>query len=109
MTEAQIWIVIAGLTGISVLARNFFMLSERPWPMPHWAREALKVAPLAALVAVVAPEVFMTQGQLIGTWQDPRWPAALVGTLAYFWRRSILATIVCGMAAMLVLKLGFGW
>jgi branched-subunit amino acid transport protein len=109
MSDAQIWLVIAGLMGISVLSRGFFLLSSKAWPMPHWLREVLKLAPLAALVAVIAPEVLMTQGELIQTWRDPRWPAVVVGSAYYFWRRGILGTILTGMAVMLTLKLGFGW
>jgi branched-subunit amino acid transport protein len=109
MSDAQIWLIIVGLMGISVLSRGFFLLSSKPWPMPHWLREVLKLAPLAALVAVIAPEVLMTQGELIQTWRDPRWPAVVVGSAYYFWRRGILGTILTGMAVMLTLKLGFGW
>ncbi len=109
MSDAQIWLIIAGLMGLSVLSRGFFLLSSKPWPMPHWLREVIKLAPLAALVAVIAPEVLMTQGELIQTWRDPRWPAVVVGSAYYFWRRGILGTILTGMAVMLTLKLGFGW
>ena len=109
MSSVWIWIAILGLAAISVITRGFFLLSDQPWPMPHWAREALRVAPLAALVAVIAPEIFLSQGELIQTWRDPRWPAALVASLYYFWRRSILGTIVTGMAALLLLRLGLGW
>jgi branched-subunit amino acid transport protein len=109
VSDAQIWLVVVGLTAISVLSRGFFLLSSKPWPMPSWLRELLKLAPLAALVAVIAPEVLMTQGELIQTWRDPRWPAVLVASLYYFWRRGILGTIVTGMVVMLALKLGLGW
>jgi len=109
MSEAEIWLSIVGLALISVLARGFFMLSDRPWPMPGWAREALKVAPLAALVAVIAPEVLMSQGELIATWRDPRWPAVLAASVYYFCCRGILGTIVAGMAVFLTLRLGLGW
>ena len=46
------------------------MIPEREIPMPDWLRRGLKYAPLAALTAVIAPEIFMVQGTLIGTWQD---------------------------------------
>ena len=103
------WVALFGLAGISVLTRSFFMIGDRPLPIPDWLRELLKVAPLAALVAVVAPEIFMTQGHVITTWQDARWPAALVATAYFFWRRDILGTILVGMAVMLPLRLGLGW
>jgi branched-subunit amino acid transport protein len=109
MSETLTWIALFGLGAITVLTRGFFMISDRQLPIPDWLRELLKVAPLAALVAVVAPEIFMTQGQVITTWQDARWPAAVVATGYFFWRRDILGTILSGMAIMLTLKLGFGW
>lgn len=109
MTSGWALVTILGLTGITVLTRAFFLLPEREVPIPHWLREALRYAPLAALVAVVAPEIVLTQGHLIHTWQDARLFAALAGGL-WFWRqRGILGTIVCGTAVLLVLRLGLGW
>ncbi len=109
MTETMTWVALVGLGLITVLTRGFFMVSDKPLPIPGWLRELLKVAPLAALVAVVAPEIFMTQGQLITTWQDARWPAALAATAYYFWRPGVLGTILVGMAVLLPLKLMLGW
>ncbi|MBH9553928.1 AzlD domain-containing protein [Inhella gelatinilytica] len=109
MSDAEVWATIAGLAAISVVARSFFMISNEPWPLPGWARAVLKVAPLAVLVAVIAPEVFMTQGEIIATWRDPRWPAVLAASGYFFWRRGILGTILVGMTVMLLLKLGLGW
>ncbi|WP_422018355.1 AzlD domain-containing protein [Roseateles sp.] len=103
------WLALVGLGAVTVLTRGFFLIGDKPLPIPGWLRELLKMAPLAALVAVVAPEVFMTQGEVIATWQDARWPAAVAGAAYYFWRQGILGTIVVGMAVLLTLKLGFGW
>lgn len=102
-------LAIAGLTLITVLARAFFMIPEREIPMPDWLRRGLKYAPLAALTAVIAPEIFMTQGALIGSLQDARLPAVLCATAYYFWRRGILGTIVMGMLVYLPLHIGLGW
>ena len=102
-------IAIAGLTAISVITRSFFLMPERELPIPPWLREALRHAPLAALVAVMVPELVLTDGHLIHTWRDPRLPAALVGALLYWRRRNLLLTIVGGTAVMLALHLGLGW
>lgn len=102
-------LAIAGLTLITALARAFFMIPEREIPMPDWLRRGLKYAPLAALTAVIAPEIFMTQGALIGSLQDARLPAVLCATAYYFWRRGILGTIVVGMLVYLPLHIGLGW
>jgi branched-subunit amino acid transport protein len=102
-------ITLIGLTLITVVTRGFFFLSKREVPIPSWLSQGLRYAPLAALVAVVVPEVVMTQGQLIGHWQDARIFAALAGGAYFFWRRDILGTIVVGMAVLLPLRLGLGW
>ena len=51
----------------------------------------------------------MLNGQLVSTWQDARLFAALAGVAAYFWRRSVLQTLLLGMAVYLPLHLGLGW
>jgi len=101
--------VIVGLAGVTVLARCFFFILDRPWSLPGWAQRALQYAPVAALAGVVAPEVVMQQGQLIASWQDARLFGAVAGALLYFWRRSVLLTIVGGMVVYLPLHLALGW
>lgn len=102
-------LVILGLTVVTILARSFFLLSNRPWSLPHWAQHALQYAPIAALAAVVVPEILLTQGAWGGQWQDARPFAALAGAAAYFWRKDVLFTIVAGMAVYLPLHVGLGW
>jgi len=105
--------VIVGLALVTVLTRCFFFISSRPWHLPHWAQRGLQYAPIAALAAVIAPELVMTQGQLIASWQDARIYGAAAGIAFYFWRRgagqAVLGTIVVGMAVYLPLRLGLGW
>lgn len=110
MSEVETWIAIAGLTGVTLLTRSFFLLSDSPWPVPRWAREALQVAPLAALVAVIAPEIVLVQGSWPQDWRDARWPAVLAATLFYYKvRPDILGTILTGMLVLLALRMGLGW
>lgn len=109
MTTIDGVIAIAGLALITLLTRGFFLIPERELPLPAWLQQGLRYAPLAALVAVVAPEIVMTQGQLITTWMDARLPAVLAAMAYFYWRRSILGTILVGTAVLLLLKLGLGW
>ena len=102
-------IAIVGLTVLTVLTRAFFFLSDREIPIPDWLRQGLRYAPLAAMAAVVVPEVVLLQGQLIDTWQDARLFAAAAGAAYFWWRRDILGTILSGMAVLLPLKLWLGW
>jgi branched-subunit amino acid transport protein len=107
--EALTLVAIVGLAAITLVARAFFMIPEREIPMPDWLRRGLKYAPLAALTAVIAPEIFMAQGALITSLHDARLPAVLCATAYYFWRRGILGTIVVGMLVYLPLHIGLGW
>lgn len=118
MTEANVtdgWtlLVIAGLAGVTVVSRAFFFISSQPWQLPRWAQRGLQYAPIAALVAVIAPEIVMLNGQLLSTWQDARLFGAAAGAAFYFWRKgqgqAVLGTILVGMAVYLPLHIGLGW
>jgi branched-subunit amino acid transport protein len=101
--------VIAGLAGVTVLTRCFFFILDRRWSLPSWAHRALYYAPVAALAGVVAPEIVMNNGQLVASWQDARIFAALAGAALFFWRRSVLLTLLGGMAVYLPLHLALHW
>ena len=107
MSDIEIALAIVGLAAITLVTRGFFFL-QRASCRCRLAAEGLRYAPLAALVAVVAPEIVMTQGQLITTWKDPRLFGAAAATGWYFWRRDMLGTIVVGTAVLLALRLGAG-
>ena len=102
-------LAIVGLAVITVGTRGFFLFPERELPMPAWLKQGLRYAPLAALAAVVAPEIVMQQGHLITTLEDARLAATLAATVYFFWRRGILGTIVTGTLVMVASRTGLGW
>lgn len=109
MDTWEMIVAVIGLVGISVMTRSLFFLSQRPWRLPVLLDKGLRYAPLAALSAVVAPEVVLTSTQHIAGWQDPRYAAALAAVVWAAWRRDMLGTIVVGMGVMLGLRFGLGW
>jgi branched-subunit amino acid transport protein len=102
-------IAIVGLALITLVTRGFFLYPEHEVPIPAWLQQGLRYAPLAALTAVIAPEIVMTQGQLISTLKDARLPAVAIATAYFYWRRDILGTILTGTAALLLVKFTLGW
>ncbi len=100
---------IVAMTAITAISRSFFFLSDRAWRLPRWAERGLQYAPVAALTAVIAPEVLLTDGHLLATWHDARLFGVAFGIAWYLRRRSILGTIVAGMAVYLPLHIGLGW
>ena len=109
MNTWQAFFAILGLAVVTIATRGFFLFPERELPMPAWLKQGLRYAPLAALAAVVAPEVVMQQGHLLTTVKDARLYAVAAATLYFFWRRDILGTILSGTAVMVALRVGLGW
>lgn len=109
MSHLEMVIAILGLAVVTIGTRGFFLYPDRELPLPAWLKQGLRYAPLAALAAVVAPEVFLTQGHLITTFKDARIYATLAATVYFFWRRGILGTIVTGTVVLVALRVGLGW
>ena len=111
LSGTDVWtlLVIVGLAIVTVVSRSFFLISSKPWQLPHWAQRGLQYAPIAALSAVVIPEIITVQGELVSTWQDARLFAAAAGVAIYYVKRNVLMTILGGMAVYLPLHLALGW
>lgn len=109
MSGWTMFLTIVGLAAITVVTRCFFLIPQRELPMPGWLKQGLRYAPLAALAAIIAPEVLLTDGQLTLSWRDPRLYAVAAASAWFWWRRSILGTIVFGSIVMVGLRAGLGW
>ena len=111
MNNTDLWTLttIVGMAVVTVITRSFFFISSKPWTLPEWAQRGLYYAPIAALAGVIIPEIVMTQGHLISTWKDARLFAAAAGAAWFYWRKSVLGTILAGMAVYLPLHLGVNW
>ncbi len=115
MAETDGWtlLVILGLTAISVLTRGLFFISEREWQLPGWAERGLRYAPIAALAAVIAPDILLTDGAMGEVLRDGRTWGALAAAGFYFWRRRgsyvLPAAIGVGLAVFLPLRLWLHW
>jgi branched-subunit amino acid transport protein len=102
-------IAIVGLALITLVTRGFFLYPEREVPIPAWLQQGLRYAPLAALAAVIAPDIAMTQGRVVTTLLDARLPAVAVAAAYFYWRRDILGTILTGTATLLLIRFTLGW
>lgn len=112
-TDSWTLLTTLGMVCVTVVARSFFFISDKEWTMPLWAQRGLQYAPIAALAAVIMPEIVMTQGELIHTLKDARLYAVVAGLAYFVWRRgagqAVLGTIMSGMAVYLPLHVGLGW
>lgn len=106
-------LIIVALACISVISRSLFFISRNDWTLPPGVQRGLQYAPIAALAAVIVPEIVMSNGAMVATWRDARLFAAAAGVAYFFWRRGkgqvVLGTIAVGMAVYLPLHVGLGW
>lgn len=115
MGETDGWtlLVIIGMTAISVITRSFFFISEREWRLPDWAQRGLQYAPIAALAAVIAPDLVLTDGVFGDLLRDARTWGGLSAAAFYFWRRhwsfALVGAIAVGMAVFLPLRVLLNW
>ncbi len=85
--DSVLTFTLLGLGAVTLLTRCFFFILDRELPFPAWAQRGLQYAPIAALAAVVVPEVLVSHGAFITTWQDARLYGAAAGVAFYLARR----------------------
>lgn len=80
--ELRVWLIIGLLTVLVIILRNLFLFAPRSWQPRGLMREALRYAPIAALAALLAPEILAgwRLGEVTGAaaLADPRFASALV-------------------------------
>jgi len=109
MTEspAQIWTLIALLTLVTLVARNLFLLLPPAWQPRGQVAQALRYAPLAALLAITAPEIVRDVRGLPlapALLADPRLAAAMVLTAVLLMSRRSLLALVLGSTTFILLS-----
>lgn len=98
---AWLVMVLAGV-GTYAIRASFLVFADRLRDLPHDAREALRMVPAATMAALAIPPLLRPEA----AWA-PLGPRALAGVLAGIvaWRtRSVLATVVVGLIAVVGLE-----
>ncbi len=105
MNSFEIWAVILGLTLITFITRGFFLLVGERMELSETLQNALRYAPAAALVAIIAPEMFFTEGSSDMDIASPYFWGGICSIIAFWLTRSMLLTIILGMLAFTVIRL----
>jgi branched-subunit amino acid transport protein len=101
--DAVVWVavLVAGL-GTYALRASFLFLFERVGDVPEGVETSLEMVPAAVLSALVVPAVLAPEGT-IAVLGNGRIPAAVLAAAVAWYTESILATIVAGLVALVVL------
>jgi len=105
MSALEIWLVIFGMTVVTVLTRSLFLAMGNRMTLPTRLQHALRFAPAAALIAIVLPDLLWNHGHFDASWTNPRLMAGIVATVFYVVTRRMLGMVVVGMAVFTVLRL----
>ncbi|HET8911929.1 MAG TPA: AzlD domain-containing protein [Ktedonobacteraceae bacterium] len=101
----SIWLVMLALGIITYAIRLSFILLLGKLEMPDLLTRAFRFVPIAALSALIAPDMFLHQGKFVGTLANPRLLAALLAILVAWRTRNALLTIGSGMGCLWLLEL----
>ena len=98
-----LWVTMlaAGLATFAI--RLSFIGAAGRADAPAWFRRMLRFVPIAALTALVWPDLLIAQGQL--SFGEPRLIAGVIAALIAWKTRSVALTIGIGMLALWVIQL----
>ena len=104
MSDFETWSVIIALTLITILMRSSFLMLGDYFPLPERVQHGLRYAPVCALIALVTPELFLTQGALDVSLANPKLIAGIAAAVVTLITRSMIAAMAIGMLLFTVLK-----
>jgi len=99
-TMGKLWVTLV-IIGIATFAyRASFIFFSGKIQLPARLQQALRFVPIAALTAIIVPELFVREGLLFASWQNERLVAGLVAVIVAWQTKSILLTLLLGMAVL---------
>ncbi len=106
MSDLEIWITIGALVAATAVARSSFWLVGHHITIPPRVQEMLRYAPGSALAAIIAPELLMTaDAHPVFNPLNIKLAAAIAAGMYYLFRKSMLETIIFGMAVFTGLRI----
>jgi branched-subunit amino acid transport protein len=105
LSNVEIWLVIVGLTLATILMRSSFLMLGDHLPLPERVQHGLRYAPVCALIALVTPELFLTQGALNLSMTNPKLVAGLAAAVITLTTRSMIAAMAVGMLILTVMRM----
>lgn len=101
----QLWLTLV-LIGLITFAYRFaFIFALERLRLPNWIGQVLRFVPVAALTAIIVPELLVRNGAVQVTWQNERLVAGVVAIVIAWRTQNVLLTIVLGMVCLY----GFQW
>ncbi len=100
----NIWLIMLLGGALTFAMRLSFIYLLGRMNVPEAVRRGLRFVPPAVLSALVLPELVMPGGHLDLSLSNTRWLAGTVAIVVAWRTRSMLLTILAGVAALLLLQ-----
>jgi branched-subunit amino acid transport protein len=104
MTALEVWLVIAGLTLVTIMTRSAFFVIGGGFQLPGPVQQGLRYAPVCALMALIAPELALADGGLALSFGNPKLVAGAVAAVVVLGTRSMVLAMTLGMAVFALLR-----
>jgi len=102
--RGDILLIIAGASLVTALPRVLPLVLLSRVQLPNWAMRWLSYVPVAVMAALVGQDVLAVEGQLAPLHRNAELFAAVLTFAAALLTRSLLVTVVAGVASMMALR-----
>ncbi|WP_042457044.1 AzlD domain-containing protein [Neobacillus dielmonensis] len=102
-----ILIIIIGTALVTFLPRVLPLMVLSRFELPEWGTRWLSFVPISVMAALVGQEIFMNDGELSLSFRNLDLIAAIPTFLVAVKTRSLLATVLCGIISMMLLRFFF--
>ena len=106
-SDAYLWIAIVLITLSALLTRAGLLLWGTGLKFRPVVQSALRYAPACALAAILVPDLLFVDQHLVLTPENPRLIAGLVSCLIFAFFRSMIGSLIGGMAVYWVVSYAF--
>ncbi|MDB5805190.1 MAG: branched-chain amino acid transport [Betaproteobacteria bacterium] len=96
----NLWLTMALAGLLTFLIRYSFIGAAGRITPPEWFRRMLRFVPIAALTALIWPDLLMPAGEWQLSFANPRLLAGLIAALVAWRSQNIFLTIAIGMGAL---------
>lgn len=96
----QLWLTLVAIGFITFAYRFSFIFFLERIRLPSWIGQVLRFVPVAALTAIIVPELLLRNGIFQFTWQNERLVAGIVAIVIAWRTHNVLLTIVLGMVCL---------
>lgn len=95
-----LWLTLFVIGLVTFSYRFAFIFFLAYLRLPAWLERPLRFVPVAALTAIIVPELFVRNDVVTMSWQNERLLAGLIAIGVAWWTRNTFLTIGLGMVAL---------